>query len=114
MNNILNKIAQMERNAAEIKGVELSKHQVHLSLMDDINENYKRIYALRDEAFNLVKQAEDKFKSIVDRAGLMESIAEKGIQMTKELGIDPKEFIQRKNDAQENSKKFSKYLNLLK
>ena len=33
MNNILNKIAQMERNAAEIQGVELAKHEVELALI---------------------------------------------------------------------------------
>jgi hypothetical protein len=37
MNNILNKIAQMERNAAELQGVELAKHEVELSSLDMVN-----------------------------------------------------------------------------
>ena len=111
LNDIFKMISQMEKNANEVK---LGTHEIKLSLLDDINENYKRLQTLQAEAYKLVKEAEDKYKSIVDRSGLMESIAEKGIQMCKELGVNPKEFILRKNDAQENQKIFSKYLNLLK
>jgi hypothetical protein len=109
LNSIFNKIAKMEQNTNEVK---LGKHEVQLSLIDDINEQYKIINIRKDEAFKALEQAQDKFKTVVDRCGLMESIAEKGIQMSKELGIDAKEFISWKNTAQENAKKFSKYLNL--
>ena len=92
----------------------LASQKVELSLVDDIKEQYKIINTRKDEAFKALEQTQAKFKTVVDRCGLMESIAEKGIQMSKELGIDPKEFISWKNYAQENDKKFSKYLSLLK
>lgn len=45
MNKILNKIAQMERNAEEIKGVELAKHEVELANVKDIS---KALFDIRD------------------------------------------------------------------
>lgn len=96
-----------------LKKIEQFKHsKIELSVIDDIKEQYKIINTRKDEAFKLLEQTEEKFKTVVDRCGLMESIAEKGIQMAKELGIDAKEYISYKNSAQENAKKFSKYLNL--
>lgn len=91
----------------------LSSEKVELSLTDDIKEQYKMIEIRKNEGFKLLAETEDKFKSMIDRLGLLESIADKGIQMSKELGIEPKEFLVAKNVATENKKKFSKYLNLL-
>ena len=111
LNDIFKMISQMEKNANEVN---LATHKVELGLIDDIKEQYKIINTRKDEAFKSLQQTEEKFKTVVDRCGLMESIADKAIQMAKELGIDAKEFISYKNSAQENAKKFSKYLNLLK
>ena len=107
-----NKETMEEQIIKELNAV-LSSQKVELSLTDDIKEQYKMIETRKNEGFKLLAETEDKFKSMIDRLGLLESIADKGIQMSKELGVEPKEFIVAKNVAVENKKKFSKYLNLL-
>jgi hypothetical protein len=56
MNNILNKIAQMERNAEEIK---LASHKVELSLIDDVISLQKMVkerISLIDKATNEINK----------------------------------------------------------
>jgi methyl-accepting chemotaxis protein len=56
MNNILNKIAQMERNAEEIK---LATHKVELSLIDDVISLQKMVkerISLIDKATNEINK----------------------------------------------------------
>ena len=113
-NNDMEEKAMIEKIKSLIEKSELKSEKFNLGLVDDIKEQYKIINTKKDEAFKALEQTQAKFKTVVDRCGLMESIAEKGIQMSKELGIDPKEFISWKNYAQENDKKFSKYSSLLK
>ena len=43
MNNILNKIAQMERNAAELQGVELASHKVELATIKELENSFKAL-----------------------------------------------------------------------
>ena len=109
----LQKKETMEEEILKELNAVLSSQKVELSLTDDIKEQYKMIEIRKNEGFKLLAETEDKFKSMIDRLGLLESIADKGIQMSKELGIEPKEFLVAKNVATENKKKFSKYLNLL-
>ena len=54
MNNILNKIAQMERNAAEIKGVELAKHEVELAMI--------QLDTLKSEIVKTIKEGIDYYE----------------------------------------------------
>lgn len=95
MKNILNKIAQMERNAAEIKGTELSKHQVELAAPNP-SQYDKLAYEVYSNANkfaekttqNIVVSYQDavsKIKSIQDthskEFGILQGKA-------KELGLD--------------------------
>jgi hypothetical protein len=91
MNNILNKIAQMERNAAEIKGVELAKHEVELALVDDVQNLYnaanKSYKANTDSLNRIAKQLEsefqktaDEYKKALDKYNQLE-------KMSKDLGV---------------------------
>lgn len=109
----LQKKETMEEKILKELNAVLSSQKVELALTDDIKEQYKIIETRKNEGFKLLAETEDKFKSMIDRLGLIESIADKGIQISKELGIEPKEFLVAKNYATENKTKFSKYLNLL-
>ena len=83
MNNILNKIAQMERNAEEIQ---LASHHVELALLDELSNISMEAGSL------LVLQAQqmaafDKLeKSIaLNKKGLAD--AEKGLKAAQDLGV---------------------------
>jgi hypothetical protein len=91
MNNILNKIAQMERNAAEIKGVELAKHEVELALVDDVQNLYnaanKSYKANTDQLMSFASKMEssfqktaDEYKKALDKYNQLE-------KMSKDLGV---------------------------
>jgi hypothetical protein len=91
MNNIINKIAQMERNAAEIQGVELAKHEVELALVDDVQNLYnianKSYKANTDSLNRIAKQLEsefqktaDEYKKALDKYNQLE-------KMSKDLGV---------------------------
>jgi hypothetical protein len=102
MNNILNKIAQMERNAEEIK---LASHKVELSIADKAN---KSLDAFRDGLFqktsdlqdNLIIQIKDYNKKVEAAYKKFREI-EKGeyltaytkiTDMAKELGVAPNQI----------------------
>ena len=84
MNNILNKIAQMERNAAEIAEVQLNSHKVELSLLDEVLDLNREAGSLL--SLPVMKIAEQLSKSIeLNRKGL--SQAEKGLKAAQDLGV---------------------------
>ena len=81
MNNILNKIAQMERNAEEIK---LASHKVDLALLDEILDLNREAGSLL--ALPLMKVAEQLSKSLeLNKKGLAQ--AEKGLKAAQDLGV---------------------------
>jgi hypothetical protein len=91
MNNILNKIAQMERNASEIKGVQLAKHEVELALVDDVQNLYnaanKSYKANTDQLMSFASKMEssfqktaDEYKKALDKYNQLE-------KMSKDLGV---------------------------
>ena len=91
MNNILNKIAQMERNAAEIQGVELAKHEVELALVDDVqnlynaaNKSYKsntdQLMSFASKMESSFQKTADEYKKALDKYNQLE-------KMSKDLGV---------------------------
>lgn len=107
MNNILNKIAQMERNAEEIK---LASHKVELGLVEDLAKLLTRMKAidgalmkstqkavnalgdfvkvknqLNDGYVQATMDAEDAQEDIKLAVSLIEKIA----KQAKELGLNP-------------------------
>jgi hypothetical protein len=91
MNNILNKIAQMERNAAELQSVELAKHEVELALVDDVQNLYnaanKSYKANTDQLMSFASKMEssfqktaDEYKKALDKYNQLE-------KMSKDLGV---------------------------
>ena len=62
MNNILNKIAQMERNAEEIQ---LASHRVELSLVDDFKKEYEKALDVQAKAENAIIDYNDLAVKII-------------------------------------------------
>lgn len=100
INNILKKI----NKANEVQKVELEKHEVELSLLDDIKE-YSNGYAKYISELDGLKKKGDKLKSelndvigaIYKWGGLGSSMADDMVALfnqfekqAKDLGIDPK------------------------
>jgi hypothetical protein len=91
MNNILNKIAQMERNAAELQGVELASHKVELATIKELENSFKALtlpYADMNKAQTYVRSVQSVLRK--SEADLNDKIKE-AIDVdkkAKELGID--------------------------
>jgi uncharacterized HAD superfamily protein len=99
MNNILNKIAQMERNAAEIQEVQLAKHEVQLGMFDtfktNINVDNKNIAQLEKMVEAIKKSASELGAKLAeaDRGALTTAKQyDKVVETAKELGIGLKEI----------------------
>jgi conjugal transfer/entry exclusion protein len=93
----------------------LAKQQpqkVELGIIDDYDKWRKRASNMKNEAFDLLQKTETAFKSAVNLFETAQSVAEEGVKGAKKLGIDETPFTKRVNDAKENVKKFSKYINL--
>jgi hypothetical protein len=60
MNNILNKIAEMERNAAEIQEVQLASHKVELASIKDLQEATKILQGSESSADKVANAFEQK------------------------------------------------------
>jgi hypothetical protein len=95
MNNILNKIAQMERNAAEIKGVELAKHEVEFSIADDSKQLINKYYGLTDTINSKyssiskeIRMLTDKIEEAVKLSNEMPKVINKYEQLAKEIGVN--------------------------
>ena len=102
MNNILNKIAQMERNAEEIQlasnQIVLASERVELASATDLPKLYGNAVSMNKDLLGdtfrrvdalkavLNKKEDDALKMISDVDGAMIDFAKKA----KELGIDPK------------------------
>jgi len=84
MNNILNKIAQMERNAAELQGVELAKHEVNLALFDDIKSSIDGARKMKEEIVANFQKANGglRFCDNFDKS------FNKALTLAKEVGLD--------------------------
>ena len=109
MKNILNKIAQMERNAEEIKleshKVELGKHEVELALVDDVKKYTQELNKLFPEAvaieselekmvkdlFPLLNKADAMAKKIKELQTKSDAVQIKFVAAIKELGLNPSE-----------------------
>lgn len=92
MNNILNKIAQMERNAEEIQ---LASHKVELSVKDDAKELVSKYYGLTDTINSKFAGVSKEVRALIDQIGAVEKLANdmpkviaKYEDLAKELGID--------------------------
>jgi septal ring factor EnvC (AmiA/AmiB activator) len=99
MNNILNKIAQMERNAAELKSVELAKHEINLGMFDtlktNINVDNKNIAELEKMVESIKKSANELGSKLAaaDRGALTTAKQyDKIVETAKELGIGLQEI----------------------
>ena len=102
MNNILNKIAQMERNAEEIQ---LASHKVELGLVDDVkkytqelNKLFPEAVAIEDQLqkmvkdlFPLLNKADAMAKKIKELQTKSDAVQIKFVAAIKELGLNPSE-----------------------
>jgi hypothetical protein len=84
MNKILNKIAQMERNAEEVKSVELASHEVSLSAFDDFKNAVSNVMDMKGRAYNDVKSA----RPILEQALKQYKMIEPSILRSMKYGID--------------------------
>ena len=107
MNNILNKIAQMERNAAELQAVELAKHEVELAIPDKLIATLKKTNQLEtkfDELNGLyVKyrtEAPNLLKAIQGDLTIIEQEEARISKLVKELGMNPNEMPYLKQSAE--------------
>jgi uncharacterized HAD superfamily protein len=99
MKNILNKIAQMERNAAELQSVELAKHEINLGMFDtlktNINVDNKNIAELEKMVESIKKSANELGSklSAADKGALTTANQyDKIVELAKELGIGLQEI----------------------
>ena len=86
MNNILNKIAQMERNAEEVN---ISSHKVDLSLAEDLKKaenNFKTVLLEFQNFKEKYQSAKVKLEKDGDSAY---QLAEKYLTSARELGLNP-------------------------
>ena len=88
MNNILNKLATMERNAEELASVQLESHKVELALLDDLSNISMEAGSLLVLQAQQMQAVEKLDKSIVlSKKGLSE--AQRGLKAATDLG-EPK------------------------
>ena len=88
MNNILNKIAQMERNAEEIQ---LATHKVELTLADDVRalyNNANKFYEANiDERYKMATRLEKEFQKAADEYQKALDKYNSLEKMSKDLGV---------------------------
>lgn len=92
MNNILNKIAKMERNAEEIK---LASHKVELSVKDDAKELVSKYYGLTDTINSKYTAIQKEIRVLTDKideaaklSSDMPKVISKYEEIAKEIGAD--------------------------
>lgn len=92
MNNILNKIAQMERNAEEIQ---LASHKVELSVKDDAKELVSKYYGLTDTINSKYTAIQKEIRVLTDKideaaklSSDMPKVISKYEEIAKEIGAD--------------------------
>ena len=115
MNNILNKIAQMERNAEEIQ---LASHKVELALADDAKELVTKYFRLTDNINSDFTGVSKEIRGIIEKIGEAEKLANdmpkviaKYEGLAKELGIDVN-YIQELKDMKLAVKDVAQYKEL--
>ena len=96
MNNILNKIAQMERNSEEIQ---LASHHVELGLADtlktNVNEDNKNIAKLDSQIEKInteLKNLSDLFSAANKGIMTTSNVYDRMVEMAKELGLPQSEI----------------------
>jgi hypothetical protein len=96
MNNILNKIAQMERNAEEIQ---LASHHVELGLADtfktNVNVDNKNIAKLDSQIEKInaeLKNLSDLFSAANKGIMTTSNVYDRMVEMAKELGLPQSEI----------------------
>lgn len=106
MNNILNKIAQMERNAEQVN---LASHKVELALFDDIKSSIDGARKMKEEIISNFAKANGgmRFCDAFDKS------FSKAEQMAKEVGFDiPQDVFKLKNMNDELRSFFTKVKSL--
>lgn len=89
MNNILNKIAQMERNAEEIK---LESHKVELAGINDLKKIIAETRKNLDGFNKLNTQTQSLAKSTIEAANVFQSSREKMYVLMQQLEKQAKEL----------------------
>lgn len=115
MNNILNKIAQMERNAEAIK---LASHKVELNVKNDAKELVSKYYGLTDTINSKFTGVRKEVNALIEKISSAEKLANdmpkvvaKYENLAKELGIDVNN-IQELKDMKLAIKDIAQYKNL--
>ena len=101
MNNILNKIAQMERNAEEIQ---LASHKVELGIIQDDIKKVQSAQTEFKDGFLVVSFARGKaipmIKNAIVKAENFLAQVEQAKKIAKELGVDlPKDYLDLQQSA---------------
>lgn len=111
MNNILNKIAQMERNAEEVN---LASHKVELGALDEIQGWLEKSKRDIPTGLNKVREAKDIFTKTLNGLESMDKEFEKAESMIKLLGIEtPQELKKYKSEHSELKNALSKSIDAL-
>ncbi len=115
MNNILNKIAQMERNAAEIAEVQLSSHKVELaSTFNDAVDGFKFYVKMYDESLARVKDLQSKLSGDMNMAKQNEADLQRIKKSLIDLGFTQDAAELDKLLSQKLLDKFNKLYNAIK
>ena len=103
MNNILNKIAQMERNAEEIK---LESHKVELALLDDLQKLYDVYSKTATDAIQVKSRLQAEAKSLADKLQKAKEAKDEAVKKAdnvtaaaKNIGIDIPEIVNKVNNS---------------
>ena len=117
MNNILNKIAQMERNAEEVN---LASHHVELGLADtlktNVNEDNKNIDKLDSQIEKInaeLKNLSDLFSAANKGIMTTSNVYDRMVEMAKELGL-PQSEIDKMPEVKQYEKNAVKLTEVLK
>lgn len=117
MKNILNKIAQMERNAEEVN---LASHHIELGLADtlktNVNEDNKNIDKLDSQIEKInaeLKNLSDLFSAANKGIMTTSNVYDRMVEMAKELGL-PQSEIDKMPEVKQYEKNAVKLTEVLK
>ena len=103
MNNILNKIAQMERNAEEIQ---LASHHVELGLIDDLQKLYDAYSKTAIDAIQVKTKLQSEAKILADKLQKAKDAKDEAVKKAdnvtaaaKNIGIDIPEIVSKVNNS---------------
>jgi hypothetical protein len=110
INNILKKIEK----ANEVQKVELEKHEVELSLVNDIKELSKKYMPLWAKGNSDYNSAIVNLRAALDIVNQVEQLIIKGEAQVKELGLGDSYFANQITAIKEEKSKVNSLLNKLK